>query len=693
MRLLLAEDERDLAAAIARGLAGEGYAVEVVHDGLDGLWRAREGSYAAIVLDVLLPGMDGFAICRTLRSENVWTPILILTAKNAPADEAKALDIGADDFLAKPFSFEVLLARLRAIQRRGTAPRPSKLMLGDLSLDPTTRECRARRHDNRPDAARVRAARCFDASSWRDRPEVRSFWTGSGVSTSMGRPPSWRYTSAISATRSIGRSELRSSVPCVAWATNWRAARIDRRCEVSVPRFWRPIRFRVAGVTTALIGLVIVAASIGFFRAVESALTDSVEARLRTQIALIEAEVVVADDPSAIAIPIGIGGSLFQLRDGDARIVAASPGYVSVVSSTGSVDLEIHSGTDGGLPPAAVTGRFDPEELDADWLIVSQDVRAANGVRRIVAAHPLFEVRRSLEAMGGALWLAVPLLIALVGAVAWFTTSRALKPVRAMTHQTREISQSTLDRRLPAPGTGDEISDLATTLNAMLERLETATHRQRRFISDASHELLGPLTTLQTTLEVSLRDARAADWNATAQTLQASTHRLIELASDLLESARLDERADHTGWIRVALDETVIDATRAVEGVILDTRDVKPAVIIGDPAALARVARNVLENASRHARHAVAIELSARGDSVLLAVEDDGPGIPPADRERVFERFVRLDDARTRDAGGSGLGLALVKQIVDQHGGHVRIRDGRLGGARVEIEFERAPER
>ncbi len=142
MRLLLAEDERDLAAAIARGLAGEGYAVEVVHDGLDGLWRAREGSYAAIVLDVLLPGMDGFAICRTLRSENVWTPILILTAKNAPADEAKALDIGADDFLAKPFSFEVLLARLRAIQRRGTAPRPSKLMLGDLSLDPTTRECR-----------------------------------------------------------------------------------------------------------------------------------------------------------------------------------------------------------------------------------------------------------------------------------------------------------------------------------------------------------------------------------------------------------------------------------------------------------------------------------------------------------------------------------------------------------------------
>ncbi len=460
-----------------------------------------------------------------------------------------------------------------------------------------------------------------------------------------------------------------------------------------MPRFWRPIRFRVAGVTTALIGLVIVAASIGFFRAVESALTDSVEARLRTQIALIEAEVVVADDPSAIAIPIGIGGSLFQLRDGDARIVAASPGYVSVVSSTGSVDLEIHSGTDGGLPPAAVTGRFDPEELDADWLIVSQDVRAANGVRRIVAAHPLFEVRRSLEAMGGALWLAVPLLIALVGAVAWFTTSRALKPVRAMTHQTREISQSTLDRRLPAPGTGDEISDLATTLNAMLERLETATHRQRRFISDASHELLGPLTTLQTTLEVSLRDARAADWNATAQTLQASTHRLIELASDLLESARLDERADHTGWIRVALDETVIDATRAVEGVILDTRDVKPAVIIGDPAALARVARNVLENASRHARHAVAIELSARGDSVLLAVEDDGPGIPPADRERVFERFVRLDDARTRDAGGSGLGLALVKQIVDQHGGHVRIRDGRLGGARVEIEFERAPER
>ena len=142
MRVLLVEDEVGLAEAVQSGLTAEGFTVEVVHDGPDGLWRARERGYDVIVLDLLLPGMNGFEICRVLRAEGVWTPILILTAKDGEYDEAEALDTGADDYLTKPFSFVVLVSRLRALQRRGATPRPPVLEVGDLVLDPASRECR-----------------------------------------------------------------------------------------------------------------------------------------------------------------------------------------------------------------------------------------------------------------------------------------------------------------------------------------------------------------------------------------------------------------------------------------------------------------------------------------------------------------------------------------------------------------------
>ncbi len=142
VRVLVVEDEIHLAQAIAEGLSAEGFDVELSHDGLDGLWRARERPYGAIVLDILLPGMNGYKVCKTLRQEGVWTPILMLTAKSGTYDEAEALDTGADDFLSKPFAFVVLVARLRALLRRGATPRPRELMAGDLALDPIGRACR-----------------------------------------------------------------------------------------------------------------------------------------------------------------------------------------------------------------------------------------------------------------------------------------------------------------------------------------------------------------------------------------------------------------------------------------------------------------------------------------------------------------------------------------------------------------------
>ncbi len=144
MRILIVEDEHALAEAIAEGLTLEGYECDVVHNGADGLWRASEDTYAAIVLDLLLPGMNGFMVCRNLRDASNWTPVLVLTAKDGDYDLVEALECGADDFLSKPFSFVVLTARLKALTRRGHVPRPGALEFNDIWLDPYTRKCTVR---------------------------------------------------------------------------------------------------------------------------------------------------------------------------------------------------------------------------------------------------------------------------------------------------------------------------------------------------------------------------------------------------------------------------------------------------------------------------------------------------------------------------------------------------------------------
>jgi DNA-binding response OmpR family regulator len=142
MRVLVVEDGVRLAEGLKRGLEAEGFAVDVALNGTDGLWFARENRYAVVLLDIMLPGLNGYLVCRTLREEGDWTPVLMLTAKDGEWDQVEALDTGADDYLTKPFSFAVLLARVRALIRRGAAPRPAVLEAGDLHLDPATREVR-----------------------------------------------------------------------------------------------------------------------------------------------------------------------------------------------------------------------------------------------------------------------------------------------------------------------------------------------------------------------------------------------------------------------------------------------------------------------------------------------------------------------------------------------------------------------
>ena len=173
MRLLVVEDEQRLAAGLRKGLEAEGFAVDVVHNGTDGIWMARENPFDAIILDVMLPGANGYQVCRTLRSEGNWTPILMLTAKDGVWDEVEGLDTGADDYLTKPFSYAVLIARLRALRRRGARARPTVLEAGELRLDPATRRVWLRDEQIDAHPPRVRDPRVPAAPSRRGVVETR----------------------------------------------------------------------------------------------------------------------------------------------------------------------------------------------------------------------------------------------------------------------------------------------------------------------------------------------------------------------------------------------------------------------------------------------------------------------------------------------------------------------------------------
>lgn len=311
----------------------------------------------------------------------------------------------------------------------------------------------------------------------------------------------------------------------------------------------------------------------------------------------------------------------------------------------------------------------------------------------LVAQQSTATVNRTVDSVTNVLYLVVPVMIALVGLAAWYFTGRALKPVEAIRLEAESITGTTMHRRVPEPDTDDEVGRLARTMNAMLDRLENSAQKQRQFVSDASHELRSPLASIRTNLEVALHNPERADWPGVAQRALAEDVRMEDTVSELLDLARLDETegpAPLDTLPEVDLDELVLDDTVQQRRVPVDTSHVSAGRVHGRREQLQRVVRNLLDNAARHATSTVAVELRSTDDVVVLTVDDDGPGIPPEDRFRVFERFTRLDDGRARDAGGLGLGLAMVKAITEHHGGTVVVEDAPLGGARLRVQLPAA---
>ncbi|MFC8868568.1 sensor histidine kinase [Streptomyces sp. NPDC057148] len=392
-----------------------------------------------------------------------------------------------------------------------------------------------------------------------------------------------------------------------------------------------------------------------------------------------------------------------QIVDEDGRLVAASE------------DLERISGTgiDAVKPQPAPTGDADDDDSDDDddsaealeageigeRTTVSdgsatidgdtEDYRFAavpvetdeQGRLTVWAGAPLSAEHGAVNTALTVMLIGFPLLLVVVGWVTWLVTRRALRPVEGIRREMAAITASEdLARRVPVPGTHDEVARLASTTNETLAALESSVERQRRFVADASHELRSPIASLRTQLEVAAAHPELLDLDGAVE----DTVRLQRLAADLLLLARLDAgerpadaRVDLAGLAREAAGDRAGVRVRAEDDV----------TVAGSRGQLGRVLANLLDNAQRHARTAVEVSVRRDGKAAVVAVADDGEGVPTGDRERVFERFVRLDAARSRDDGGAGLGLAIARDVAVRHGGTLTVHDAPAGGALFELRL------
>ncbi|WP_406179055.1 sensor histidine kinase [Streptomyces canus] len=331
-----------------------------------------------------------------------------------------------------------------------------------------------------------------------------------------------------------------------------------------------------------------------------------------------------------------------------------------------------------GLTNGSAT--IDGESADYRFAAVEVEV-PGKGTLTVYAGASLNPEQSAVGTAQTVMLVGFPLLLGVVGAVTWLVTRRALRPVEGIRAEMAAITASEdLARRVPVPDTHDEVARLARTTNETLAALETSVERQRRFVADASHELRSPIASLRTQLEVAAAHPELLDLDGAVE----DTVRLQHLAADLLLLARLDAGERGAG-ARVELAALARERAGGRAGVTVRADAVE---VTGSRGQLERVLDNLLDNAGRHARSAVVVTVRRDGDrDAVVEVGDDGDGVPAGDRERIFERFVRLDEARARDDGGAGLGLAIARDVATRHGGTLTVRDAPTGGALFELRL------
>lgn len=378
--------------------------------------------------------------------------------------------------------------------------------------------------------------------------------------------------------------------------------------------------------------------------------------------------------------------------------------FIQVVAENGRVLTS--SQNLAGRPPISQHQPTSPGTVRSTWdigllgdqqrqQVVQVTTETGSGLITVYAGTSLRDADAADDTTSAALLVGVPLLLVTVAVVTWWVTGRALRPVEAIRAEVAEISDRDLHRRVPVPQTHDEIARLAATMNATLDRLESSGLRQRQFIADASHELRSLITVLRTQLEVALAVRDPAAWPELISGALEDTDRLQQLAVDLLLLARIDaaeplpdQPLNLTELVREAVDKRHGDRVPVSAELAPDVQ------VTGSGLWLTRVVTNLLDNAQRFADHSIAVRLTVLAQDgaelAVLEVTDDGPGIPPTDRERIFERFTRLDDARSRDHGGAGLGLAIARDLAAHHYGTLTAEDA-ARGARLVLRLPLAP--
>jgi signal transduction histidine kinase len=330
-------------------------------------------------------------------------------------------------------------------------------------------------------------------------------------------------------------------------------------------------------------------------------------------------------------------------------------------------------------------GMSDDAVPNDDMRVSGQRVNTASGDYTVLVGGGSEAVEATARTVALLLACGAPIIISVAAAASYWLVRRSLQSVDAIRSQVAEISASDLAERVPVPTSGDEIAALAVTMNEMLARIEAGHRAQQRFLGDASHELRSPLATIISGLEVAEAHPELLDAELAINTLLPEAHRMHTLIEDLLLLARADEQSLVLRKEQVPLGdlaEVEVARMRRGAGCMIHT-DICPASLVGDPAAVSRVIGNLVDNAVRHAKSRVDIAVGSRDGSAILTVSDDGPGIAPAERARVFGRFVRLDANRARSGGGTGLGLAIVAEVVAVHGGTVTIDDRPGGGTKI----------
>lgn len=406
-----------------------------------------------------------------------------------------------------------------------------------------------------------------------------------------------------------------------------------------------------------------------------------------------------SQDIAGLVVSGGLSRTIPSVRGTSAQVIDASG---TVIAST--LDIEGQQAVTTDTVPAGALRLTEVTALDASgeqevgdnhdeegpYLMAVTGAASGNGVYQVVVVGSLASVNRAIATLIPMLAVGIPLLVMIGALMTWGLVGRSLRPVGKMIAQAEGITLAKLDRRIDVPDSQDEIRHLAETLNGMLDRLESSVARQRRFVSDASHELKSPVASLLTMAEV-VESARAQiDMKEFAGDVAGEARRLALLVEDLLTLSRADEDHFQLDCTSFDLAELVREevGSKAVSGVSFDVSGLAATYVHLDRRRMRQLARNLLDNATRHADKRVWVESGGGSGSSYLLIADDGPGIPKSRREEIFDRFVRLDDARSRAAGGTGLGLAVVKAIVEAHGGTVHVvDDDRFPGAVLRIDL------